>query len=131
MRSAILVSSLLATLASCQIVRTPGVQIATSPPGARVLVDGRDSGFVTPCVLDLDREPQSLKLELEGYQAIERRVDERGEHWVIQWREMYLNQKVWRFPLWLNYVDGLTPWKIERGYSPERIFVRLRRAREE
>lgn len=118
----------LALLASCQIVQRPGVALSTSPPGARVSVDGRDSGYLTPCVLDIDRDDHQLKFELEGYQPVDRLVTAGGRVYVILWSEMFLNWQVWRFPLWLNYVDGLAPVKVDRGSSPGRIFVRLRRA---
>ena len=52
----LLAPALLATLSACaEIRRDPGVMFASNPSGARVVVDGVDSGFVTPCHLDLPR----------------------------------------------------------------------------
>lgn len=127
LRQTVLVVAL-AGLASCEVVRNPGVALSTSPPGARVAVDGRDSGYLTPCVLELDRDDHQLDFELAGYRPESRLVTPGGEIYVILWQEMFLNWQVWRFPLWLNYVDGLGPIKVDRGSSPGRIFVRLRRA---
>ncbi|MCE9594933.1 MAG: PEGA domain-containing protein [Planctomycetes bacterium] len=114
--------------ASCHIVQRPGVALSTSPPGARITVDGRDSGFLTPCVLDIDRDDHTLDFELDGYQTASREVTSGGGVYVVLWREAYLNAKVWRFPLWLNYIDFFGPVKVDLGNSPGRIFVRLRRA---
>jgi hypothetical protein len=115
-------------LASCQIVQRPGVALSTSPPGARVTVDGRDSGFLTPCVLDVDRDDHVLDFELAGYETASREVTAGGGVYIVLWREAFLNNKVWRFPLWLNYIDFFGPVKVDLGNSPGRIFVRLRRA---
>lgn len=117
-----------ASLASCQFVRRPGVALSTSPPGARVSVDGRDTGFLTPCVLELDRDDHRLDFELPGYQSVSRLVTCDREVYVILWEEMALNWQVWHFPLWLNYIDTFAPIKIDNGSTPGRIFVRLRRA---
>jgi hypothetical protein len=47
---------------------------------------------------------------------------------MIFWREMSLIPILWHFPLWLNRNDSLTPFKVDRSLSPNRIHVRLRRA---
>jgi hypothetical protein len=117
-------------LACVSIERQPGVLIASDPPGARLLVDGRDSGFVTPCNVALARERQRVDLELEGFEPVSLVVDERGGYYLIHWREALVSNQTWRFPLWLNYRDGFFPVKLVRGYAPARIFVPLDLARE-
>jgi len=113
--------------AACIEIRpTPGVVFASNPAGARVVVDGKDSGFVTPCHLALERERHDVDLVLDGYHASSIRIEEGGELWLIYWDEAWINEQTWRFPLWLNARDGLFPIKIDRGYSPERIHVQLR-----
>ncbi len=124
----LLFALILAPLAACQIIREPGVTLASTPPGARINVDGRDSGFVTPCAIELSRDDHKIEFALDGYRKEERNITSGGRIYTILWHEMYLNSATWRFPMWLNYVDGLTPVKIERGTSPARIFVRLQRA---
>jgi hypothetical protein len=37
-------------------VSPPGTAFASEPPGARVEIDGQDSGWVTPCMIALDVE---------------------------------------------------------------------------
>lgn len=106
--------------------RTPGVMLATSPPGARVVIDGADSGFVTPCHVDLVREPHEIDFVLDGYKPSTVRVDAGGEMWLIHWDEAWISEDTWRFPLWLNARDGVFPIKVDNSYDPARIFVRMR-----
>ena len=98
---------------------------ASDPPGARVWVDGEDSGFVTPCNMGLSREDHQIDLLLPGYQAASIKIGPRGERWLIHWSEAYISWNTWRFPLFLNYEDGLAPIKLSRGHSPQRIHVPL------
>jgi hypothetical protein len=58
----------LASLASCLNITPCGTTLASEPPGARVRVDGRDSGWVTPCLIALDaEETHVVTLELDGF----------------------------------------------------------------
>lgn len=93
-----------------------------------MLVDGKDSGFVTPCGLNLDFEDKvDVELVLQGYETASRRlVDDTSAYWIL-WREMRVSMNTWRFPLWLGFQDFFVPLKVEGGKSPNRIFVRLRR----
>jgi len=53
----------------------PGfVEVTSAPAGARVLVDGVDSGKVTPTELGLGSGDHVIALELEGYTQAERTV---------------------------------------------------------
>ena len=102
--------------------------LATDPPGARVLVDGKDSGLVTPCAIQLpERSSQRIDLELEGYETATRMVsDDDTTSWVL-FPDMTVGQHTWRFPIWLNFFDTLRPQKVVSSKKPGRIFVRLRR----
>jgi PEGA domain-containing protein len=108
--------------------RAPGISISSAPPGARVLIDGKDTGFVTPCDLGVPREKLEIQLVLDGYQPAVRRVVPDEKHYLVTWEEAAVNPNTWNFPLWLNYEDGLVPYRYERGYSPMRIFVRMKLA---
>lgn len=123
-----LFAAALAVLAcSCVAInRTPGVMISSRPAGARVVVDGQDSGFVTPCNIDIERSPHAIDLLLDGYQPARIAVDKGGETWLIHWNEAYMDYHVWNFPLWLNLYDFWTPVQIDRSFEPARIFVALR-----
>jgi hypothetical protein len=128
-------AGLLCALASagCSILggHEPTVSFATEPPGARVLVDKRDSGFVTPCRLSLPSGGRHrVEIVMPGYAPVLLRVERGPQAEVILWRDMYVRPVVWRFPLWLNLEDALQPVKIRRTYSPGHVFVRLERAQE-
>ena len=125
----------LALLASCHgppinldPVRGRPLVFTSDPPGARVSIDNQDSGWVTPCVLDLDEGDSYLvEFSYPGYEPALRLLDDTRDTWVILWDEMYTNEGVWRFPLWLGFEDFLLPIKIVKAQSPSRIFVRLKR----
>jgi hypothetical protein len=121
----------LAALAACVApVAPPGVLVASEPAGARVYVDGRDSGWVTPAYLDLADERQQIDVVLEGYNPTTVVVEPGGErYYLILWDEAFLSHDTWHFPLWLNFEDGLAPIKLSRHLQPCRIFVPLRVAR--
>jgi len=119
----------LALGSSClELQRSPGVLLATEPPGARIVVDGEDSGFVTPCNLGLSRERHRIELVLPGYQTARVQVDKGGQTQLVYWREAYVNSNTWNFPTWLNYEDGFAPVKLGLGFEPSRIHVPLRLA---
>jgi hypothetical protein len=121
---------LAATLASgCSVFRSPAkVTFASDPPGARVLIDRKDSGFVTPCVLALDKGDTRVDFVYPGYATETRELTTDRQFDVILWRDMYLRSEVWRFPLWLNTKDFFTPIKSRRVLVPGRVHVRLERA---
>lgn len=119
---------LVAFVASCGSA-PKGVHFSSDPPGARVLVDGEESGFVTPCVLKLAEKSKTLRvdLELRGYARATRWVaDETQAEWVL-WRDMLAGTNTWRFPLWLATADFMRPRQIVASKAPARIFVRLQR----
>ena len=117
-----------ASLSSACLIRqpAPGVVIASDPLGARVLVDGKDSGFVTPCNLALERERVAIDLVLPGYRVarLDMRPDERT--YSMRYIDMYSDYDTWNFPLWLNFTDFLFPFKNEKWMSPARIHVPMR-----
>ena len=50
------------------------VQVRSTPPGARVFVDGKSGGETPVTVRDLARGPHQVRLVREGYTTIERRI---------------------------------------------------------
>ncbi len=108
--------------------RAKGVSLATYPAGANVVVDGEDSGFSTPCVLNLDSgNSRRIDFELPGYTTATRMLVDRGRRELVYWRDATVNYNTWNFPLWLNLEDFFVPSKNRGGKMPGRVFVRLRR----
>jgi PEGA domain len=112
-------------LAACH--STPLVHLASDPPGAQVLVDDEDSGFVTPCVMALPNTAQRIDFLLPGYATATRYLarDVRAE--IVLWNDMLASYNTWHFPLWLNYRDFFIPIEKTSGPFPTRLFVRMRR----
>lgn len=104
------------------------VHFASDPPGALVRIDGVDSGFVTPCRLELeDRSSRRVDIELAGFQTATRylTLEDRGE--LVYWRDAVVHYNTWNFPLWLGARDFFVPYKSLDGEAPSRLFVRLQR----
>jgi hypothetical protein len=114
---------------SCvSVTRTPGMMVASDPPGAKVMVDGVDSGFITPCHLGLERETHTVDLVLPGYQVARFRVHPTSYTYAMRWSDMYQDPQTWHFPGWLNFRDFIAPVKKELGWEPTRIHVPMRLA---
>jgi hypothetical protein len=116
--------------ASCLNVSPPGTAIASEPPGARVHVDGRDSGWVTPCRLALDaEETHVVMLRLEGYTPREVLLEPAHRHGFVDWRQAVNGvRSTIEFPILMPPGDLLLPFRELRATSPGRVFVRLRPA---
>jgi hypothetical protein len=115
----------------CQALRRPLV-IDSEPPGALVRINGVDSGFATPCLLDLDdQDVETVELELAGYRT--ERHELRDGEWsrVALWSDMSAGSHTWHFPLFLSLEHFLRPIEQRNGESPPRIHARLVRDRAE
>ena len=117
-------------LGGCQLIsRDAGINFATDPPGARILIDGKDSGFVTPAVIALDPlDDLRLDLVYPGYKTATRHLTPDHKLYTILWREMYIRSQIRNFFLWLNTADIFVPVKYYKTLSPGRVYVRLERA---
>jgi len=73
------------------------IEIRSSPPGARVLIKGRDTG-ITPAVVSVKRKDSSvvLRLEKDGYKPVEITLKRATSRWVagdIAWSAgQFVNQ---------------------------------------
>lgn len=130
--------ALLAVLAAlalpgCLFTRSqPGVMLATTPPGATVLVDGRDSGFVTPATLSLERSAwHRIDFQLDGFATESRLVGPGKRPELIPWTQGYVGVYTWYFPLFLPMEYLFFPLRIDDNLVPQRIHVRLEHVGEE
>ena len=127
--SIILCAFLLQALCACSAKSRP-VLFSSSPAGARIVLDGRDSGFVTPASLDLSSERDSctMELQLPGYQPTRRLLSSETETRYVFYDDWTVNYNTWRFPLWLNWEDLFTQVIRIGGHQPARVFVQLQRS---
>ncbi len=104
------------------------VHFSSSPPGARIAIDGTDSGLVTPCLIQLeDASSREVDFLLTGYRPARRILVIRGRTEVVFWRECVGDPRTWCFPLWLGSKDFFKPIQSFGGESPRRVHVHLER----
>lgn len=122
--------SMALALEACQLLpKDADVTFASDPPGARILIDGQDTGFVTPCCMALERNDDTrLDIKLPGYVTATRFLTPDHQVYTMLWREMIVSRRTFRFPLWLNVRDFFVPIKYDKTMAPGRIFVRLERS---
>ena len=112
----------------CLNMTPPASSFATEPPGARVWIDGQDSGWVTPCLIALDVEdPHTVSLELDGFTPYQIALAPSYRRQVVDWQLGASGaQSTIHFPLFLPPWDLFYPFRVNHGLQPARIFVRLR-----
>jgi len=128
LRAAWLLAALAALTPACLSTTPPGVLLASQPRGARVWVDGRDSGWVTPCFLDLDREREhEVTLELAGHGPARVQLVPSTTLTLVDWQQgLNSTKNTLHFPTMLPSDDLMIPLRLSQPLSPQRFFVRLR-----
>ena len=115
-------------LAGCLQLSPPGATFTSEPPGARVLIDGADSGFVTPCEIFLKRgETHTVTIALQGYAPRSYVLQPERSYAAVTW-PLGINgaKSTVRFPLLLPWGDLIFPFRETDRLTPGRLFVRLR-----
>lgn len=103
-----------------------GLVLSTDPPGARIIADDADTGFATPCNIHLEEDEwHKLAFELPGYETAVRVLAPDGRMFAVYWSDFAKPSQEWRFPLWTDLGDLLTPLKFSSVLSPGRIHVTL------
>lgn len=118
----------LALAAACVSATPPGSFLSSEPPGARVLIDGQDSGWVTPCHIALDTERvHSVSLELAGFAPYRIELKPSLRYHVVDWALGATGvQSTIHFPIFLPQPDFFAPFRYQRPLQPVRVFARLR-----
>lgn len=126
-RIAVVLSSVALALAGCLAQRPqPGLLIATSPPGARLYVDGADSGFVTPAWIAVPANDwHRLDVSLSGYEPESRLVSPNRRLYAISWTKGWIGLSTWWFPLFLPLEDFFLPVRVDTSAAPSRIHIQL------
>jgi len=117
---------LLLSLASCRSVAPPGTYFDTRPAGAEVIIDGKQSGYVTPCLIALNRgSDHSVRFELPGYEMREAALDSHEtKTWTVM-RDGAIAPNGLSFPIGLTALELFLPRVSDDSLQPGRIFMRL------
>ncbi|HPF14385.1 MAG TPA: PEGA domain-containing protein, partial [Planctomycetota bacterium] len=106
----------------------PPVHFASDPPGARILIDGKDTGFVTPTSLNIpNKNHRTVEFAMPGYESAVRDLRTGKRRDFIFYGEWTMGYSTWRFPLWLNFQDFFVERKTQSGERPSRLFVNMKR----
>lgn len=126
----LVLGSVLLLASACLNVTPPGTRFASEPPGARVHVDGRDSGWVTPCQIALDPESRhQVTIALEGYEPRAIELVPELRRGIVSWRQgANAARSTVSFPILLPMGDFLFPLRQSEALAPGSVFVRLRAA---
>jgi hypothetical protein len=104
------------------------VLVTSEPPGARILVDGKDTGRTTPCLialggmLDVDH---SITVEKKGYQPAGRYISSYTEGYTSLFIDGVAEIGLPPFPLFWTIGDTLTPFAVRWDHVPHDIYVKL------
>ncbi len=129
---------LLACLApSCVFYATGNSQVfvSSTPTGARIYVDGEDSGETTPAALDLGGyfgSDHELTIRKNGFETESRTV----HHHTVYYTSKIIDGATtsveeidfmfWTFgPLFWTFGDFLTPFATKWDYVPRQLHVKL------
>jgi hypothetical protein len=119
---------LLILLSACATSHRP-VRLASSPSGAHIYIDGRDTGFVTPITLDLPDKAQSeLELVLPGYKTARRTLNLFEGREVVPYSDSTVFYLTWRLPFFLAADAFWGPIQRYTVEQPGRVYVRLDRS---
>jgi hypothetical protein len=123
-----LAAALCVHLVACVNIAPPGTVLTSEPPGASVLVDGRDSGWVTPCALALDtEETHKVEIVLPGYASREILLLPDRRMLIVSWGQAVTGMRsTLTFPTRLPVEQLLFPFQEIETLAPGRVFVRLR-----
>ena len=122
----ILTVALAGVTLSCRSTTPAGTRFDTDPPGARVVIDGEDSGYLTPCRIELDRgDDHEIRFELVGYEPATLSIEPARSTEFVPWTKGNTHESGYSFPLLLPGRDLLNPVQTDRSFSTERVHVRL------
>jgi len=104
------------------------VLITSEPPGARILVDGIDTGKTTPTMLELGGlldSNHAIILQKKGYRPSGRMIYAYTEGYTSLVIDGVADLGLPPFPLFWTQGDFLTPLGVRWNHVPHDIYVRL------
>ncbi len=107
---------------------TEHVLISSDPLGARILVDGEDSGRTTPARLRLGGffgKNHTITLQKKGYRQADRRVCQYTEGYTSKWIDGAYDTVMLPLPLFWTPGDFVTPFGIRSAIIPGELWIVL------
>ena len=127
---AVLVLAVLAGTSCTWFKRNPKVLVTSEPPGARVFVDGTDTGQTTPAVIDIAGNfgtDHVVELRRRGYRNQQRRLDQHTVGYTSRWIDGASTPEVVPLFVFWTFGDFFTPFGVRGAIVPGELFVRLQR----
>lgn len=121
--------ALLVTTSACTWFHNEEYVLITSEPlGARILVDGTDTGLTTPARLSLGNVlggDHAIRLEKKGYRAEERRLVQYTEGYTSKWIDGAYEDALPPLPLFWTAGDMIFPFGVRSAIVPGELHCKL------
>lgn len=109
------------------------VLITSDPPGARIVVDGRDTGQTTPARLAIGGTfgtDHDVTVTKKGYRPTTRRVYQHTEGYTSKWIDGAYDAVMPTIPLFWTAGDFVFPFGVRSAIVPHELHVKLYRTDE-
>ncbi len=104
------------------------VLVTSTPAGARILVDGEDTGKTTPAMVPLGGilgSDRNLTVRKKGFDPEHRRVVHYTRSYAARWIDGAVEPTLWSLPLWWPLGDWVLPLGVRWTYVPHEVHVQL------
>lgn len=104
------------------------VLVTSEPPGARVFVDGTDTGRTTPTVLTIGGSfghDHTIGLERQGFRPATRRVYQHTRGYTSKWIEGSSDVTLPPLPLFWTFGDMFVPFAVQSAVLPGELYIVL------
>ncbi len=106
------------------------VLVSSDPLGARILVDGRDTGRTTPASLPIGGHfgtDHVIELQKKGYRPARYRVQQYSEGYTSKWIDGAYDPVMLPLPMFWSAGDVAYPFGVRSAVIPAELCVRLER----
>jgi hypothetical protein len=130
MRTVLLLLLLLLTPACTWFSSKEHVLVSSEPLGARILVDGVDTGLTTPAKVSIGGlfgGDHTIALHKKGFRPSTRRVYQYTEGYTSKWIDGAYDAAMPPIPIFWTTGDFLTPFGVRAAILPAELYVVLER----
>lgn len=104
------------------------VLVTSTPAGARILLDGEDTGKTTPAMVPLGGilgSDHEFTVRKRGFDPESRRVVHYTRGYSARWIDGAIEPGLWNLPLWWPLGDWVMPFGVRWIYVPHEVHVQL------